>query len=96
MKTLLSLITIAVSASACAPARQRPVTIVALFGPAVGRQAISGCADDPAGGIWLMVGGASLVRIDLAAGRQVEVQLKARRGEQFWGLARMVDGTFWT
>ena len=96
MNTLLLLFTIAVASAACAPVRQRPVAIVALFGPAVGRQAISGRADDPAGGIWLMVSGTSLVRIDLAAGRQSEVQLKARSGEQFWGLARMADGTFWT
>jgi len=73
MNTLLLLFTIAVASAACAPVRQRPVAIVALFGPAVGRLAISGRADDPAGGIWLMVGGASLVRIDTRSGSTVKL-----------------------
>ena len=82
--------------AACAPVRQRPVTIVPLFGPAVGRETISGRANDPAGGIWLLMGGTSIVRIDLASGRRDEVRLQATGRDRFWGLARLADATFWT
>jgi hypothetical protein len=82
--------------SSCRPAHPRLVTIVPLYGPAIGRDTITGRADDAAGGVWLMVGGTSLVRIDLATGKRSEVELKVNRGEPFWGLARLADATLWT
>ena len=69
--------------------------MVSLFGPAVGRDTITGRADD-AGGVLLMVGGTSLVRIDLTTRQRSEVSLQTKSGEPFWGLARLADATLWT
>jgi hypothetical protein len=69
--------------------------MVSLFGPAIGRDPIAGRAEDD-GGVLLMVGGTSLVRIDLATRQHSEVALQTQAGEPFWGLARLADATLWT
>jgi len=79
----------------CAPSRTRPVTIVPLFGPAMAREAISGRADGPSGTSFL-VGGKTIVHIDLVSRDRTEVQLRSGPTERFWGLARLSDGTLWS
>ena len=56
---------------------------------------IAGRADDGEA-VWLLVGGAELVHVNLATRRVRRVSLKLPAGEHCWGLARLQDGTLWT
>jgi hypothetical protein len=67
-----------------------------LFGPVVGPEVIGGRADDGMDGVWLLAGGAAVVRVDLEARRAHRTPLKLAPGEQCWGLARLRDGSLWT
>ena len=80
---------------ACAAPRSRPVRLVPLFGPAVGREAISGRTDRPNGTSFL-VAGRTVVHLELKTRAWAEVRLQAGPAEKFWGLARLADGTLWT
>lgn len=70
-----------------------PVT--PLFGPVVSRETIRGREEDD-GAVMLLVGGATIVRIDLAEQRSARVAIGLAAGEMCWGLARLQDGTLWT
>lgn len=80
----------------CTAGRLRSATLRPIFGPVVSADTISGRADDGKGMIWLMVGGASLVRIDPTARAGLEVALQLPGREPCWGLARLSDGSMWT
>ena len=66
-----------------------------LFGPVVSTEVIGGRQDDGEG-VWLLVGGTSLVHIDLAARSARRVPIALAAGEQCWSLARLQDGSLWT
>jgi hypothetical protein len=96
MYTPVSVLCFAAALTACAPAhRPAAAVVVPIFGPAISRDVISGRADDPSGAVWLMVGGTSLVRLDLTTHERREVRLDTRGGDPWWGLARLTDGSMW-
>jgi hypothetical protein len=66
-----------------------------VFGPVVLTEVIGGRQDDGEG-VWLLVGGTSLVHIDLAARSARRVAIALAPGEQCWSLARLQDGSLWT
>jgi hypothetical protein len=66
-----------------------------VFGPVVGNEVISGRVDEGEG-VWLLVGGADIVHIDLSARRATRAALQIGAGERCWGLARLQDGSLWT
>ena len=70
-----------------------PLTL--LFGPIVSSEVIGGRQDEGEG-VWLLVGGTSLVHVDLGARRARRVPIPLAPGEQCWALARLQDGSLWT
>ena len=56
---------------------------------------IGGRVDD-GNDVWLLVGGADLVHVDIPTRRSRRVTLKVGPGEHCWGLARLEDGSLWT
>jgi hypothetical protein len=94
--TLLTLLT-AVTACQARPIARMPdvLPLAPVFGPIVGNEVIGGRADDEEG-VWLLVGGAALVHVELAARHVSRVTLKLPVGDNCWGLARLRDGTLWT
>lgn len=66
-----------------------------IFGPVVSSEVIGGRQDDGEG-VWLLVGGTSLVHIDVAARSARRVAIPLAPGEQCWSLARLQDGSLWT
>jgi len=94
---LLGLVATLAACHAVPIARQpAPSALAALFGPVVGNEVIGGRADDERNGVWLMVGGAALVHVDLDARRERRTAIKVGPGESCWGLARLQDGSLWT
>ncbi len=93
----LSLLMAALGACEAAPiAGQAGVIPVApLFGPIVASEVISGRADE-GDQVWLLVGGADLLHVDLAARSASRASIKLGAGEHCWGLARLQDGSMWT
>ena len=94
---LLSMVMTVLTGCRARPVARRPdvLSLAPVFGPIAGNEVIGGRADDEEG-IWLLVGGAALVRVDLATQRVSRAPLKLSAGDQCWGLARLQDGTLWT
>lgn len=92
-----SLIALTLPACRTAPLARDPgaIPLTSLFGPVVSSEVIGGKQDDGEG-VWLLVGGTSLVRIDLAARSARRVAIALAPGEQCWSLARLQDGSLWT
>src|SRR5713101_6032350 len=79
-----------------AVAREADVLPLApVFGPVVENEVIAGRADDEEG-VWLLVGGAAIVHVDLGAHRVRRAAINLGPGEHCWGLARLQDGSLWT
>ena len=72
-----------------------PLPLTPLFGPVVTAEVIGGRQDDGEG-VWLLAGGTSLVRVDLAARSAQRVAIPLAPGQQCWSLARLQDGSLWT
>jgi hypothetical protein len=70
--------------------------VVPLFGPAIPRDVIGGRADDAQHQVWLLVGGAAIVRLDLNARAASRTPIAQSMGHSCWGLARLADGSLWT
>lgn len=66
-----------------------------LFGPVVSSEVIGGRQDDGEG-VWLLVGGTNVVRVDVAARNARRIAIALAPGEQCWGLAQLRDGELWT
>ena len=71
-------------------ARIRPI-----FGLVIGPEVIAGRADE-GDQVFLLAGGADLIRIDLAAAVSTRVRLQVGVGDQCWSLARLAGGSLWT
>lgn len=71
------------------------LALTPLFGPVVSSEVIGGRQDDGEG-VWLLVGGTSVVRVDMAARNARRVAIALAPGEQCWSLAQLRDGSLWT
>jgi hypothetical protein len=71
------------------------VALTPLFGPVVSSEVIGGRQDDGEG-VWLLVGGTNVVRVDVAARNARRIAIALAPGEQCWSLARLRDGSLWT
>lgn len=71
------------------------IPLTPLFGPVVSSEVIGGRQDDGEA-VWLLVGGTSLVHVDLGARRARRISIPLAPGEQCWALARLLDGSLWT
>lgn len=98
-RTIAGLLMLAVTLAGCRTtrvAREPDMTAVTpLFGPIVSSEVIGGRQDD-GDNVWLLVGGTSLVHIDLAVRTARRVAIPLAPGEQCWSLARLHDGSLWT
>src|SRR5687768_13955661 len=66
-----------------------------VFGPIVGGEVIGGRAD--AGHeVWLLVGHAGLVHVDIRTRRSERAMIRIGPGDRCWGLARLDGGSLWT
>ncbi len=94
---LMSLFLAALAACRAHPTAREPdvLALAPVFGPIVENEVIAGRAEDE-DGVWLLVGGTDLVRVDLAAQRVRRAAIKLDPGERCWGLARLHDGSLWT
>jgi len=70
--------------------------VAPLFGPVVSRDTISGYVTVGDSGVLLMVGGTTLVSIDLQTRTQRAYALALKGAERCWGLARLADGSLWS
>lgn len=93
----LSLLALTLPACRTTPAAREPgaLALTPLFGPVVSTEVIGGRHSD-GDGVWLLVGGTSVVRIDLAARNARRVAIALAPGEQCWSLAQLRDGSLWT
>jgi hypothetical protein len=66
-----------------------------VFGPIVGSEVIGGRADD-GHQVWLLVGQAGLVHVDVRTRRSERAMIRIGPADQCWGLARLDDGSIWT
>ena len=80
----------------CESRQMKTARITPLFGPAVGPEVISGHVLKDDERVLLLVGGTTIVTIDVKERtyRSHAVRLPAR--EDCWGLAKLADGTLWT
>lgn len=92
-----SLLALTLPACRTTPAAREPgvIPVTPLFGPVVFSEVIGG-RQDVGEEAWLLVGGTSLVHIDLAGRRARRVAIPLAPGEQCWSLARLQDGSLWT
>jgi hypothetical protein len=92
-----SLLGLTLAACRTAPVAREPgaIPLTSLFGPVISSEVIGGRQDD-GDGVWLLVGGTSLVHIDLATRIARRVAIPLAPGEQCWSLARLQDGSLWT
>ena len=99
LRTIAGLLMLGVSLAGCRTtrvAREPEMTaLTPLFGPIVSSEVIGGRQDDR-DNVWLLVGGTSLVHIDLAVRTARRVAIPLAQGEQCWSLARLQDGSLWT
>ena len=84
-----------VAGAGCELRQVKTARLTPLFGPALGKETISGHVADERR-VWLMAGGSHLVRIDLDARSQDTVALQLPPHEECWGLARLADGSLWS
>jgi hypothetical protein len=93
----LSLFMVALGACRASPIAREPglLPLAPVFGPIIANEVIGGRADDGEG-VWLLLGGAGLVRVDLEARRVRRAAIRLGAGEHCWGLARLQDGSLWT
>src|SRR5258708_2836183 len=94
---LMSLFLAALAACRARPTAREPdvLALAPVFGPIVDNEVIAGRAEDE-DGVWLLVGGTDLVRVDLAAQRVRRARIKLDPVERCWGVARLSDGSVWT
>ena len=71
------------------------LALTPLFGPVVSSEVIGGRQDD-GDGVWWLVGGTNVVRVDVAARNARRIAIALAPGEQCWGLAQLRDGALWT
>jgi hypothetical protein len=95
----IALLAIGLGACQTTTIGQAPASLLTpapIFGPAVGTEVIGGRVDDGAEDVWLLVGGNTLVHVDLNARSVHRRPLQLAPGDQCWGLARLRDGSLWT
>ncbi len=92
----VSLIVTVAFIAACGPRPLPTARVAPIFGPAVGRDTISGHVVDDRGTVYLMVGASTLVSIDLESRTQRTDVIRLPSTERCWGLARLSDGSLWT
>lgn len=87
---------VALASGACGTTALPTAALVPVFGPVVSAETISGRVYDDEGGVLLLVGGTSLVRIDIASRAQERTTIRLCEAERCWGLARLADGSMWS
>jgi hypothetical protein len=82
--------------SGCGAHQVTAATLEPVFGPVVPTEVISGRAVDGGPGVTLMVGGTTLVHVDLETRTHRDTRVLLPDAERCWGLARLSDGAVWT
>jgi hypothetical protein len=94
---LFAVLLVAFGACRAASIMREPGTLALapVFGPIVGSEVIGGRVNDGTD-VWLLVGLADLVHVDVRTRRSQRVMIRIGPGDQCWGLARLDGGSLWT
>jgi hypothetical protein len=94
-RTVYALLTAMAVGGTCSTSQLPAAGLDPVFGPVIGRELISGRADDEAGRVLLMAGGKAVVTIDLDAHESTRTAIQIPSAD-CWGLGRLTDGSLWT